>query len=139
MTDVLSKLQRSYNMSRIRGSDTRPELMLRKAIWKQGLRYRLSVKLPGKPDLVFPRFKATVFIDGCFWHGCPIHLVWPKSNAAFWKKKINGNKLRDAIVTQQLKNYGWLVIRVWEHQIHKNPNQCALRIKRKLIGKATSN
>lgn len=131
-SDVHTAAQRSYNMSRIRGVNTRPEILLRKALWGLGLRYRLSTKLRGKPDLVFPRFKVVLFVDGCFWHGCRKHLVWPKNNAQFWKNKILGNKNRDAATNRDLKRSGWLVIRVWEHQIRNDVNQCALQIERKL-------
>ena len=130
MTDVHSPAKRSYNMSMIRGVNTLPEQSLRKVLWRFGFRYRLSAKLPGRPDLVFPRFKVAIFIDGCFWHGCPRHMTWPKNNAAFWKKKILGNKSRDAIVTRELKRSGWTVVRVWEHEVHSNVSTCALRIQR---------
>jgi DNA mismatch endonuclease (patch repair protein) len=120
-------------MSQIRGKNTRPEILLRKSLWKLGLRYRLSSKLPGKPDLVFRRFRAVLFVDGCFWHGCPTHLSWPKRNAQFWKRKILGNKNRDLAVSRELKRDGWTVIRVWEHQIRLDVAQCALRIRRKLL------
>jgi DNA mismatch endonuclease (patch repair protein) len=132
LSDVHSPAQRSFNMSQIRGKNTRPEILLRKSLWHLGLRYRLSSKLPGKPDLVFPRFRAVLFVDGCFWHGCPTHLSWPKKNARFWEKKILGNKDRDSAVNRELKRGGWMVIRVWEHQIRLNLTKCALRIKRKL-------
>src|SRR5450759_5051369 len=94
LADVHTAAQRSYNMSRIRGSDTGPELLLRKAMWRLGLRYRLKAGLPGRPDMVFPKYDTVVFVDGCFWHGCPKHMPWPKSNAAFWRAKIIGNKSR---------------------------------------------
>jgi len=116
----------------IHGTNTGPEVLLRKALWRLGFRYRLNVKLPGRPDLVFPKFGAVLFVDGCFWHGCPKHLVWPKNNAVFWKKKILGNRHRDSVVSHELKRAGWFVIRVWEHQIRQDVNECALRIERKL-------
>lgn len=117
MTDVLTKSQRSFCMSRIRGKDTKPEVALRKALWSLGYRYRLNSKLPGKPDLVFPRYRAVVFIDGCFWHRCPKHFQMPKNNRQFWYEKISANVLRDKKVTKQLEEDGWKVSRIWEHEV----------------------
>src|SRR5262245_58666688 len=87
-TDVLTPAQRSRCMSHIKGKDTKPELLLRKALWRLGLRYRLHAKIPGRPDVVFPKAKVAVFIDGCQWHCCPIHFVRPKSNQEFWDRKF---------------------------------------------------
>lgn len=117
MTDVLTKSQRSYCMSRIRGKDTKPEVALRKALWSLGYRYRLKSKLPGKPDLVFPGYRTVVFIDGCFWHRCPVHFQMPENNRQFWQDKISANVRRDRKVTQQLEVNGWQVVRVWEHEV----------------------
>ena len=130
MTDVHDAATRSYNMAMIRRSDTKPEVLLRKALWGRGLRYRLNSTLPGRPDLVFPRFEATVFVDGCFWHACPQHLKWPKNNALFWKKKIKANKKRDDTVNRQLLSLGWHVIRIWEHEIRSDVGLCARRVER---------
>jgi len=115
--DVLTAQQRSHCMSRIRGKNTKPEKLLRKALWAAGLRYRLHGRLPGKPDLVFSKAKVSIFIDGCFWHGCPQHGVRPKTNKKFWNKKIGGNKQRDVKVRNLLKAQGWVVVRFWEHEI----------------------
>lgn len=117
MTDVLTKRQRSYCMSQIRGRDTKPEVTLRKALWRLGYRYRLNSKLPGNPDLVFPRYRTTVFVDGCFWHRCPIHFQLPKENRQFWEEKISGNVTRDKQVAEDLIAKGWKVVRIWEHQV----------------------
>lgn len=106
-------------MSRIRGKDTGPELILRRGLWAQGLRYRLVNKLPGRPDVVFPGAKVAVFVDGCFWHGCPLHAVRPKANAEFWKNKLDANIARDARVTGELEAMGWTVLRFWEHEINE--------------------
>ena len=99
MADVLTPKQRSYNMSRIHGKDTRPEEMVRKYLFSQGFRYRKNdARLPGKPDIVLPKYKTVIFVNGCFWHkheGCK-YFVWPKSNAEFWKSKseqITANKV----------------------------------------------
>lgn len=128
MSDVLSKKQRSYCMSKIRGHNTKPELSLRKELWSRGLRYRIHSKVIGKPDLVFIGAKVAVFVDGCYWHGCPKHFVQPKSNTLFWENKINKNIERDKKVTQQLEAKGWRVIRIWEHEIKQDLDGCVRRV-----------
>jgi len=109
MTDFLSPAERSDRMSRIRGKDTQPELTLRKVLHRLGLRYRLhGAGLPGKPDLVFPRYRTVVFVHGCFWHrhdGCNIATT-PKSNTPFWLEKFEKNVARDARVATQLEALG---------------------------------
>lgn len=118
--DVLTKEQRSYNMSRIRGKDTKPEILLRKSLWKKGFRYRTHYKLPGKPDVVFVARKIAIFVDGCFWHGCPVHGVRPKTNAAFWEKKIQSAIDRDKKNKLLLEKDGWRVLHYWEHEIEED-------------------
>jgi len=115
-------------MSRIRGRDTKPELVLRKAVWAQGARYRLASALPGKPDLIFPGRRIAVFVDGCFWHGCPDHGTMPKTNREFWETKLSRNKERDLQVTDQLRKMGWTVLRSWEHEVIANAEEVACRI-----------
>jgi DNA mismatch endonuclease (patch repair protein) len=115
-------------MSRIRGKDTGPEVMLRKALWALGLRYRLANSLPGRPDFVFLRERVGVFVDGCFWHGCPAHGVKPKTNKEFWRRKLSGNIRRDRKVGRQLRAQGWKVVRVWEHEIRNDPERVARRM-----------
>ncbi|MBY3115643.1 very short patch repair endonuclease [Rhizobium laguerreae] len=117
MPDVMTPEQRSRCMSRIRATKTKPEMRLRKALWTQGLRYRVNRKLPGKPDLVFVGARLAVFVDGCFWHGCPIHGKSPKSNQSYWTPKIARNRERDVIVSAALQSAGWTVLRFWEHEI----------------------
>ncbi len=120
MTDVLTRRQRSYCMSRIRSKNTRPEIILRKAISKTGIRgYRLNCGLSGKPDIVFPKRKIVIFIDGCFWHKCPKCFKSPKTNKKFWLEKIEGNKRRDIKVNRHYKKMGWRIIRIWEHDLKK--------------------
>lgn len=120
MIDFLSPSERSERMSRIRGKNTQPELALRKVLHGLGLRYRLhGAGLPGKPDLVFPRYKAVVFVHGCFWHrhaGCSIATT-PKSNTFFWQEKFEKNIARDARVTAQLEEQGWKVLVAWECEL----------------------
>ncbi|MBV5634659.1 DNA mismatch endonuclease Vsr [Pseudomonas aeruginosa] len=121
MTDSLSPAERSERMSRIRSKDTKPELVLRKILHGLGLRYRLNgAGLPGKPDLVFPRYKTVVFVHGCFWHrhdGCKIATT-PKSNVPFWIEKFDRNTARDAQVKKVLEEKGWRVIIVWECELN---------------------
>lgn len=123
MADVHTPEQRSYNMSRIRSKNTKPEELVRKFLFSQGFRYRKNdAKLPGKPDIVLPKYKAVIFVNGCFWHGhegCR-YFVWPKNNAEFWKEKITGNIQRDKHNHQLLANQGWRVIEIWECQLMKS-------------------
>jgi len=128
MADVLTREQRSYNMSRIRGQNTKPEIILRKALWAAGLRYRIKNRLPGRPDIVFPSAKVAVFVDGCFWHGCPEHMTWPKNNADFWRQKIQRNMERDKEVGDRLEVLGWKLLRFWEHEIKSNTDSVAKQI-----------
>lgn len=125
MADVLTPSQRSYCMSRIRGCDTQPEVRLRKALWHLGLRYRLKSSLPGKPDLVFRSYQVVVFVDGCFWHQCPRHAVAPRTNRAFWRRKLRANVERDRRINKELRRLGWRVLRVWEHSVILRPERSA--------------
>lgn len=123
MADVHTPEQRSYNMSRIHSKNTKPEELVRKFLFSQGFRYRKNdAKLPGKPDIVLPKYKAVIFVNGCFWHGhegCR-YFVWPKNNAEFWKEKITGNIQRDKHNHRLLANQGWRVIEIWECQLMKS-------------------
>ena len=130
MTDVLTPEQRRKNMSRIHGKNTSPELKLRKMLWEAGIRgYRVHYKLPGKPDIVFTRKKTAVFVDGCFWHKCPVCFRPPATNAEFWNEKLQKNVERDLRVTQELETLGWVVLRFWEHEIKKTPEEVVKRIR----------
>jgi DNA mismatch endonuclease (patch repair protein) len=114
--DVLTPEQRRFNMSRIRGRNTKPELLLRRGLHAAGLRFRLhSPGLPGKPDLVFPRHRAVILVHGCFWHGhdCPLFRS-PRTRAGFWKEKVTKNRRRDQRVAADLAAAGWRVLTVWE-------------------------
>jgi DNA mismatch endonuclease, patch repair protein len=129
MVDVLTEEQRRLNMSRIRARDTGPELRLRKALARMGVRgYRLNYKLTGKPDLVFVGKRLAVFIDGCFWHKCPMHFVRPETRTEFWMNKIEGNVRRDRRVNEQLRETGWHVLRFWEHEIREDPERAVRQI-----------
>ncbi len=116
MIDIVDKQTRSRMMSGIRAKDTQPELIIRKALFREGFRYRLHEKrLPGRPDLVFPKYNAVIFIHGCFWHGHDCHLFkWPKTRKEFWRKKITRNKEVDQRNYKRLKEEGWHSITVWE-------------------------
>lgn len=120
MADTVSKSQRSTNMSAIRSRDTKPEILVRKYLFAKGFRYRIHVKeLPGKPDIVLKKYQTVIFVNGCFWHahkGCK-DFVWPRSNQAFWKNKIEGNLARDQINFEKLRSNGWNVIICWECQL----------------------
>ncbi|PKM92505.1 MAG: very short patch repair endonuclease [Euryarchaeota archaeon HGW-Euryarchaeota-1] len=133
MADVLTKKQRSFNMSQIRSKDTKPEIKIRKQLYKKGIGgYRVHYKLFGKPDIVFPAKKIVVFIDGCFWHKCPKCFIEPETRKEFWMKKIKGNVDRDHKVNIKLKKEGWKVLRYWEHEIKKSPERVVLKIIKKL-------
>jgi DNA mismatch endonuclease, patch repair protein len=132
MSDVLTHSQRSYCMSRIRGRDTKPEVRLRKELWRLGLRYRLVNSLPGRPDLVLKAKRAVVFVDGCFWHRCPRHSVEPKTNREFWKNKLDTNVRRDRRADRALRKLGWRVVRVWEHQVREDPVLLAMQVLRRI-------
>ena len=117
MADVHDKKTRSYNMSRIKATNTKPEMLVRKFLHAQGFRYKLhDKKLPGKPDIVFPKYKTIIFIHGCFWHGhdnCR-YFVIPKTRTEWWMTKINTNKANDEKAITALKKNGWKIINVWE-------------------------
>lgn len=121
-TDILTREQRRLVMSRIRSKNTKPEMLLRRGLHARGLRYRLhGAGIPGKPDIVFPKYRAVVFVHGCFWHGHGCSLFrWPQARAAFWKTKISRNMERDRKVRAALTTAGWRTVLVWE---------CALRGK----------
>ena len=125
MPDVLTTAQRSLNMSRIRGRNTGPEMLLRRGLHARGLRFRLCCRqLPGSPDLVFPRYRTVIFVHGCFWHGHECSAFrWPKTRPEFWAAKIEANRERDYAAMVNLLEDEWRVMTVWE---------CALRGRTKL-------
>ena len=122
MADRITPEQRHYTMSRIRSENTKPEIILRHALWRLGFRYRVNDKrLPGKPDIVLPKYRTVIFVHGCFWHGhkgCPTSHI-PETNTDFWTAKISRNQERDQEVWRQLEAKGWSVIIVWECQLKK--------------------
>ncbi|SDY43217.1 very short patch repair endonuclease [Eubacterium barkeri] len=133
--DVHTKKQRSYNMSRIRGKDTMPEEIVRKYLFSKGFRYRKNVReLPGKPDIVLPKYKTVIFVNGCFWHvheNCR-YFKWPASNREFWHNKLTANQLRDQMNYRDLEQSGWHVVIVWECELKTNLNKCLKDVVHKL-------
>jgi DNA mismatch endonuclease (patch repair protein) len=118
--DVHDKKTRSYNMSQIKDKDTKPEEIVRKYLFSKGFRYRKNdQRLNGKPDIVLPRYKTCIFVNGCFWHkheGCK-YFVWPKNNSEFWRNKIESNAKHDSLIYKQLENKGWHIIVIWECEL----------------------
>lgn len=146
MADVFTKAKRSEVMSRIRGRGNKEtELALAKLLrqhgikdWHRHLQLRIlspvtrHVSLSVRPDFVFPKVMLAVFVDGCFWHGCPKHGTKPKNNAAFWRRKLASNTRRDRLVNRTLRRAGWRVVRIWECALHARPQSCVRRILRVL-------
>ena len=129
MADVHSKEVRSYNMSQIKGKDTRPEVLVRQYLFSRGLRFRKNDKrYPGHPDIVLPKYHTVIFVHGCFWHlhkDCR-YAVMPSSNVDFWEKKLYGNRERDARNQAELSEMGWRVIVIWECELKKDKRDQAL-------------
>jgi DNA mismatch endonuclease (patch repair protein) len=128
--------QTARSMRANRGRDTGPELAIRRYLHAWGLRYRVNwpIRLGGRPlrpDVVFGPSRVAVFVDGCFWHGCPEHATWPVSNAEFWRRKIETNRSRDVTQTDRLEQAGWTVLRFWEHE---DPQEAAVRIASTVVG-----
>ena len=127
MPDVFTKEKRSEVMSRIRGHGNKDtELALIRVFHRLGITgWRRRQAVFGKPDFVFPRLQAVIFVDGCFWHGCPKHATKPRNNAIFWRRKLAANKIRDRRVTRTLRREGWGVLRIWEHELTR---KCSARL-----------
>lgn len=129
MTDTISAQRRSEVMRAVRSNDTKIEVLFRKKLWAKGKRYRKNCRnVIGKPDIAFPGKKIAIFIDSCFWHGCPYHCRMPNSNKSYWIEKIKRNKERDKKVTRQLKKSGWKVLRFWEHSIQRDLSGCLKKV-----------
>jgi DNA mismatch endonuclease (patch repair protein) len=129
VVDIVDKDKRSRMMSGIRGKNTKPELAVRSYLHRAGLRFRLHAKLPGKPDLAFPKFRTVVFVHGCFWHrhkGCRFATT-PASNSAFWQEKFEANMRRDMLVKMELRKLGWRVKVIWGCQLR--PEKLELLVK----------
>ena len=132
MTDIYSPAKRSAVMAKVRGRDTETERLLRSALHRLGLRFRLNVKtMPGRPDIVLTRYRAVIFVHGCFWHrheACK-RASTPQSNSSFWNAKFSGNVERDRRTAERLHASGWKIIIAWECEILKDTVECAQRIK----------
>lgn len=130
MTDTITPAHRSWNMSRIRGKDTKPEILLRSILHRAGFRFRVHVSsLPGRPDIVLPKHRTAIFVNGCFWHrhpSCPKAYL-PASRTDFWMAKFAATVERDARKIAELRNLGWNVLTVWECDLEKSP-QTVLRL-----------
>jgi DNA mismatch endonuclease (patch repair protein) len=139
MADRLSKVRRSWNMSRIKGKNSGPEKIVRTMLHRMGYRFRLhGKKLPGRPDIVLPKHKTVVFVHGCFWHrhrGCKNATV-PKTRRTWWRTKLEGNFTRDRLNRMALRRAGWGVLVVWECDAERNPHRVAVRLRR-LIGEGS--
>ncbi len=122
---------RSEQMSRIRGKDTSPEKALRRALWAAGLRYRVNYRTPGgRADIALVGARVAVFVDGCFWHGCPLHYVRPRTRTEFWSAKLDDNVRRDRRQTRELELAGWRVQRLWEHEVFESAEAAGEAIRR---------
>ena len=134
MSDVFSIKKRSEVMSKIRSRNNKgTELVLGRLLNSNGIRgWKCHQSLPGKPDFVFKTQRVAIFVDGCFWHGCPSCYRKPKSNKTYWRKKINTNMTRDRRVRNQLRRLGWAVARIWECSLEKKPDICLKKILRAL-------
>ncbi|MCL4200395.1 DNA mismatch endonuclease Vsr [Patescibacteria group bacterium] len=134
--DKISRSLRSRNMSRIKATNTKPEVVFRKALYKLGFRYRIHLPIKGKPDITFPSKKIAIFINGCFWHG-HINCIdghIPKSNRSYWEKKITMNKRRDRLVKMALRKSGWKIVTIWECQISRSLNRQVVIVKKLIAG-----
>ncbi len=131
MPDNLNKATRSKVMASIRGTNTRPELKIRRLLWNRGMRYRIHRRdIPGTPDIAIMNKRVAIFIDGCFWHGCPTCYLPPSSHKRFWQQKLARNRQRRTEVVNELRREGWTVISFWEHQTNKDPTMVVNEIER---------
>jgi len=132
MADVLTPKQRRYCMSRIRGSGNLETELRMISLFRQNkiAGWRRKWPLMGRPDFVFPASRVAVFVDGCFWHGCPKHYTEPKNNRAFWKRKLDANRARDRQVNRELRRKGWRVVRIWEHDLRRQNPRCIILLKK---------
>jgi len=133
MADMFSPKQRSEIMSKVKSRENKAtEIRLIRIFRKYGITgWRRRAVIFGKPDFFFPAARVVVFVDGCFWHGCPLHGTLPATNRVFWARKLNRNKERDKVVRRELKKLNWRVVRIWQHEL-RNPVRVARRVRRSL-------
>jgi DNA mismatch endonuclease (patch repair protein) len=138
MTDNVDPATRSWVMAQVRSKDTSPEIFVRKALHGEGFRYKLhDNKLPGRPDIVLPRYRTVVFVNGCFWHGhnCE-HFRPPNSNREYWDKKIERNRTRDKAVKAALRHEGWKTRVIWECDLNRQTNALIKELHKMKVGRA---
>lgn len=129
MTDVFDEETRSHVMRQVGSSDTGPEMKLRRALWHAGYRYRVDFPVADtRPDIVFREAKVAVFVDGCFWHGCPEHGAVPESNRDYWTQELERNRERDEEDRKALEAEDWTVVRIWEHEVDEKLPQAAEKV-----------
>ena len=139
VADTVSPETRSRMMSRVRSKDTGPELAVRRTLWRAGLRYRVHDRtLPGTPDISNKSKRLAVFVDGCFWHGCPECYAEPKSNVDFWRSKIIRNRRRREEVREELERMGFRVVEIWEHEVAGDPDAAVRRLCATLGGRVST-
>lgn len=140
MPDVFTEAKRSDVMSRIRGRGNKDtELALARLLRRHRITgWRRNQRVFGKPDFVFTKLKLAIFVDGCFWHGCPNHATKPKNNRAFWQRKLSANRRRDQTVNLALRKMDWLVLRIWECDLARRPDVCIGRVQRALSYRAAA-
>jgi len=139
MADVFTKAKRSEIMSRIKGKNTAPELAVRQALWRRGVRYRVHVRtVHGTPDIVHSTARVAVFIDGYFWHGCPACYMAPVANRTFWRRKLKVNRLRRVQVLEDLRAERWTVLEFWQCRVGRNLDSVVKRIESAIRRKASS-
>jgi DNA mismatch endonuclease (patch repair protein) len=139
MSDPFTKTERSKIMSLVRSRGNKATELAAIKLFRQQqiIGWRRNYPLLGKPDFVFPAARLALFVDGCFWHSCPMHRTTPATNQLFWERKLRRNKIRDTFVTRRLQSNGWRVLRIWQHDLsRKQRDRCAARLRRAL--KATS-
>jgi DNA mismatch endonuclease (patch repair protein) len=119
--DTFDKKKRTQIMKAVKSKNTKLEQKVFKELRRRGLRFRTNVSnLPGKPDIAIKKYKIVIFIDSCFWHGCPLHCRMPKTNIEYWQNKIKRNRERDKLITETYKKKNWHILRVWEHELKEN-------------------
>jgi DNA mismatch endonuclease (patch repair protein) len=131
MVDNLTEIQRRKNMQAIRSTNTKMEQFIAKELWNRGYRFRKNVKnLTGKPDIAIKKYKVAIFLDSCFWHGCELHCIYPKSNTEYWAEKILKNIQHDRKINDYYSNKGWHLLRIWEHEVKSDRFQVIEKIAR---------